>query len=372
LKRVGITGQNGFIGKSLSRWLGLYGKKYSIVECENYYFENKDLLYDFVNSCDVIVHLAGVNRHPIPEKIYEINLQLTQNLISSLNRSINKPQLIFASSSQEFSNTYYGSSKRDSRELFKSWAHSKQANFVGLIIPNVFGSLCKPFYNSVISTFCYQLVNDQTPIIIEDVLLELIYIDELIITILKLIDDNANGEILKFTNTTKISVSEVLNKLQYFKDCYLGEFNIPVLDNSFDINLFNTFRSFIPLGEFFPRKYVLNKDERGAFVELIKLGSGGQISFSSTMPGYTRGNHLHTRKIERFSVIKGSAQIQLKEINSDRIFEFRINDSDPGFVDIPIWFIHNIKNVSENELITVFWINEPYNPHDPDTFFIQN
>jgi UDP-2-acetamido-2,6-beta-L-arabino-hexul-4-ose reductase len=119
----------------------------------------------------------------------------------------------------------------------------------------------------------------------------------------------------------------------------------------------------------FPRKYIKHTDDRGCFVEVIKLGVGGQISFSTTDQGITRGNHFHTRKIERFSVIKGDALIQLRKINDDQIYNFYLNGNEPSYVDMPIWFTHNIKNIGNDVLYTIFWINEFYDTNDPDTYF---
>ena len=120
---------------------------------------------------------------------------------------------------------------------------------------------------------------------------------------------------------------------------------------------------------YFPVKFTKHNDTRGSFVEIIRLGVGGQLSFSTTVPGITRGNHFHTRKIERFAVIKGKALIQLRRIGTNEVHNFYLNGDEPGYVDMPIWYTHNIKNIGENTLYTNFWINEPYNLEDADTFF---
>ena len=135
------------------------------------------------------------------------------------------------------------------------------------------------------------------------------------------------------------------------------------------MNLFNTFRSYIKHETFFPFYLTKNTDERGSFVETIKLQIGGQVSFSTTKPGITRGNHFHTRKIERFAVIKGKALIEIRKIGTDEIFSFELNGDKPSFVDMPIWYTHNITNIGNEELYTIFWINEFFNAEDADTFF---
>jgi UDP-2-acetamido-2,6-beta-L-arabino-hexul-4-ose reductase len=156
-----------------------------------------------------------------------------------------------------------------------------------------------------------------------------------------------------------------------FKEQYFVQSIIPVFSDINDINLFNTFRSYIDLNEYFPFCLKQNTDVRGTFVETIKLGSGGQISFSTTKPGITRGNHYHTRKIERFTVIKGRARIQLRKIGTDKIYEFFLDGSEPAHVDMPAWYSHNITNIGTDDLYTQFWINEWYDAANPDTYFEQ-
>ena len=128
-------------------------------------------------------------------------------------------------------------------------------------------------------------------------------------------------------------------------------------------------RCYIDFENHYPVKFTQHKDNRGAFVELIRLGIGGQCSFSTTVSGITRGNHFHTRKIERFAVIKGKALIQLRKIDSDQVYDFYLDGTEPSYVDMPIWYTHNIKNIGNEELYTMFWINEPYNVDNPDTYF---
>ena len=153
-----------------------------------------------------------------------------------------------------------------------------------------------------------------------------------------------------------------------FKQQYLEKGEFPELKTSFDLNLFNTFRSYIDLKDYYPKKHILHSDKRGFFSELSRSGSKGQSSFSTTKPQITRGNHFHTRKIERFSVIKGKARIQLRKYLTDEIISFELDGENPSFVDMPVWYTHNITNIGEDELLTFFWINEPYDENDPDTY----
>ena len=174
---------------------------------------------------------------------------------------------------------------------------------------------------------------------------------------------------LKLQHITELKVSQLLEILESYKISYFEKGEIPALDTSFRRNLFNTFFCYIDHATFFPFHLKLNTDERGSFVEIVKGNSGGQISFSTTVPRITRGNHFHTRKAERFAVIKGKARIDMRRIGTDKVLSFNLDGSRPSFVDMPIWFTHNITNVGDEELYTIFWISEHFNPDDPDTFF---
>jgi UDP-2-acetamido-2,6-beta-L-arabino-hexul-4-ose reductase len=154
-----------------------------------------------------------------------------------------------------------------------------------------------------------------------------------------------------------------------YKALYLDKGEFPALDTPFDLALFNTFRCYIP-EEKYPFTLKLNPDQRGMFVEVVRTGSSGQFSYSTTKPGITRGNHFHTRKAERFAVIQGKAKISLRRIGTDHVVDYIIDGETPGFVDMPIWHTHNITNIGDTELLTLFWINEPYNADDPDTYFV--
>jgi len=370
MKRIGITGKSGFIGTHLSNRINLEKDKYHLIDFEDNYFDDPLKLNEFVISCDTIVHLAALNRHKDPQEIYNTNVSLVQKLINSLEVTKSKPHVIFSSSTQEEKENLYGKSKKRGRELLENWAKKNNGQFTGLVIPNVFGPFGNPFYNSFITTFSYQLSRNLEPIIEIDSEVGLIFVDELVREIIKIIEnDNSNINKIRLAETSRYKVSEVLSLLNSFKDQYLLQGIIPELENNFKVNLFNTLRSYIDLKNFYPFHYKLNKDDRGVFVEILKLHSGGQISYSTTKPGITRGNHFHTRKIERFTVIQGEAVIKMRKINTDKVFEFKLKGDEPGFVDMPIWFTHNITNIGNSELITLFWINEFYNPDNPDTYY---
>lgn len=371
--KVGITGQPGFVGTHLYNMLGLVNDEFERVSFEDAFFQDENRLRNFVKRCDVIVHLAAMNRHPDPKVIYRTNIQLVKQLIDAMVAEKVTPYVLFSSSTHEELDNEYGNSKREGRSLLEEWARQNGASFTGMVVPNVYGPFGRPNYNSFIATFCYKLTHGETPHVLQDSDVRLIYVGNLCNYILNKIREVRNfsfsiieRDAVPYDFDKK--VTEILSLFENFRELYFDQGIIPVLKNKNEMNLFNTFRCYIDQATHFPAKLVQHVDSRGAFVETIKLGVGGQVSFSTTVPGVTRGNHYHTRKIERFTVIKGKARIQLRKIGADEVLNFDLNGAEPSYVDMPIWYTHNITNTGEEELYTQFWINEWYNPEDGDTF----
>lgn len=367
--KVGVTGNNGFIGQHICNNVRLLSDEFELIDFERAYFDDPKRLTSFVQSCDAIIHLAGINRHDDIQFLHDTNISITEKLLNACERVQAKPKIIFSSSSQQNENNLYGKSKKASSDLIYNWSLDNDSASAIMVIPNVFGPFGKPYYNSVISTFCYELVNGKNPTIQIDKDVKFIYVDELVEIILEEARDRAKSNVIEVQHTYECKVSELLTTLELFKEDYFYNNKIPNLTNAFQLNLFNTFRSYISHKNFFPIQLTKHEDDRGAFVEIVRLGTGGQVSFSTTHPSIVRGNHFHKRKIERFAVIKGKALIQLRKYNDDEIIEFFLNGDTPSFVDMPVWFTHNIKNIGEETLYTIFWINEAYNPETPDTYF---
>jgi UDP-2-acetamido-2,6-beta-L-arabino-hexul-4-ose reductase len=367
--RVGITGQSGFIGTHLYNYLGLQKDEVIRIPFQDDYFTTENRLNEFVRKTDVIVHLAALNRHNDPKTIYDTNIALTKKLINACENTGSKPHILFSSSTQEERDNSFGKSKRECREMLASWAEKNKAVFTGLVIPNVFGPFGNPFYNSVVATFAHQLTHNEEPRIDVDAQLKLIYIGDLVKTIYKTICNKLSDNEFRVPFTNEIKVSEILSLLKSFKTLYCDNCIFPDLNDMFERNLFNTFLCYMNIENQFPVKLKQSTDERGSFVEAIKLNSGGQVSFSTTRSGITRGNHFHTRKAERFAVIKGKALIQLRRIGTDKVLNFKLDGREPAYVDMPVWYTHNITNTGSDDLYTMFWSNELFNPEDPDTFF---
>jgi UDP-2-acetamido-2,6-beta-L-arabino-hexul-4-ose reductase len=366
--KVAISGIGGFIGTHLKNYLSAY-KEIEILPISKETFNNSAALVAIVKQADVFVHLAALNRDPDPDVLYKTNVHLVGKLVEACYESKANPYIIFASSLQESEDNPYGHSKNAGQRLFEEWASCNHGKFAGLVIPNVFGPFGKPFYNSVIATFCYQLARNENPTILEDKEIQLIYVNELARQVWALIRNPKYGRIL-VPYQFQMKVSSLLAKLQGIKESYMDKRELPAINTPLELDLFNTFRCYIP-HEYYPVKFKKNTDDRGSFIEIMRNSSGGQFSFSTTKPGVTRGNHYHTRKSERFAVIKGEARIQIRRIDQDTIIEYFVNGETPSYLDMPIWHTHNITNIGKEELITLFWINEPYDVEDPDTFMMQ-
>ncbi|KQB99687.1 epimerase [Pedobacter sp. Hv1] len=366
--KIGITGQQGFIGKHLYNTLGLSPEEFERIDFNRNFFEDQQELVNFVAQCDVIVHLAALNKHNDPQMIYDNNVALVHQLITALESVQSKAHVIFSSSSQEERDNPYGKSKKVGRELFNNWAIKSGGKATGMVIPNVFGPFGHPYYNSFIATFCHQLTHHEQPKIDSDGLIKLIYVADLVQLIIKEIKQAKGNSLLEIAHTEELKVSTILLLLEKYNEQYVKLGIIPEINNRFELNLFNTFRCYMDIKNHYPVKYTQHTDARGVFVEIIRLGTGGQVSFSTTVPGITRGNHFHTRKIERFSVIKGKALIQLRRIGTTEVMDFYLDGNEPAYVDMPIWYTHNIKNIGDEDLYTNFWINEFYDPIDADTY----
>ncbi len=368
--KIGVTGAEGFLGKALLRQLKL-NEAFDVDVCLREYWHSEQQLESWVSGLDVLVHLAGKNRSSEPQEIYDVNIGLTTQLIQALEKSSSKAKVIFSSSIQEERDNIYGQSKKEARMLWQDWADRNDTYFVGLLIPNLFGPFGQPFYNSVVATFCHQISNGESPSIQVDAILPLIYVDDCVRHIIQWIvnSDRVNTAWI-MPHEFDVKVSEILAQLQSFQEAYLSRGEMPDLRSKWTLYLFATFQSYLKWENFFPFSLKKNTDPRGSFVEIIRLNSGGQVSFSTTVPGITRGNHFHTRKMERFAVISGKAKIAFRKVDEDVIHEFDLDGDQPSFVDMPVWYTHSITNVGDQELLTMFWINEHYNAADPDTYFV--
>jgi UDP-2-acetamido-2,6-beta-L-arabino-hexul-4-ose reductase len=363
---VGITGPRGFIAGHLARQLAL-DSTLRVLTCPREVFSQPEKLSEFACECNTIVHLAGMNRGS-EQDVYNTNVSLVERLIETLSASNTTPHVIFASSTQRDQATAYGRSKKVSESRLREWAKQTGARLTVLVIPDVFGPGCRPYYNSVIATFCEQLSHDQQPVVIDDQTLSLVWIYDLVEAISQIIRDPRSGvHEARVAGSAQFTVSELLAKLQAMRDGYFDEHIVPNLADPFEANLYTTFMSHVDLDDHCHRPQ-LHNDARGQLYEIMRLAGGGQIFFSTTKPGVIRGDHFHSRKVEWFCVVRGEAMIRIRRVGDTRVREFRVSGQKPEFISIPALHTHQIENVGSEDLLTMFWCNEIFQPSDPDTF----
>jgi UDP-2-acetamido-2,6-beta-L-arabino-hexul-4-ose reductase len=373
---VGITGPRGFIAAHLARRLQQFlgGKQADggmrLVACDRDTFDDPAALQTFVAQCDTIVHLAGMNRGD-GEEMRRVNVGLAERLVTALQGREEPPHVVLASTTHRERPTPYGRSKREAEQRLRQWARDSGGSLTVLVIPNVFGPGCQPFYNSVVATFCHQLAHGQQPMLIDDQTCDFVWINDLVGQIVTAIGERPQGTVEKpIIATARMSVSQLLAKLEAMRDAHFYKRVVPELTDPLDAALYATFMSHVEPEDHCHRPAV-HRDERGKLVEILRLAGGGQVFFSTTRPGIVRGNHFHTRKVEWFCVLAGEAAIRMRRLGDGSVREFRVTGRNPEFISIPPLYTHQIENVGVDELLTVFWCNEIYEPSDADTFVEQ-
>ncbi len=356
--KIGITGGKGQFGFHLRCRLQ-HVWKFDVTVADRGVFSNPEKLRNFVADRDVIVHLAGVNRGT-DEQVSEGNLIPAQQLADAVREAGIQPHLIFASSIQRDRDNVYGRAKAAASEILSQ----ANAPYLEIVFPNLFGEYTRPNYNSFVGTFCNRISLGQSAEIVDDATISLLHYLEASDIVADAINNVQTGEIRPGGHET--SIVAVAEKLEAMHRDY-SRMIIPELNDPFDLRLFNCYRACL-----FPDHYPVNltqhEDARGAFIECVKERSGGQTSFSTTRPGITRGDHFHFEKIERFLVIAGEARISVRRIYDDRIYTFDVSGNAPSFIDMPTLHTHNITNTGDQDLLTLFWSNDLFDPDNPDTY----
>lgn len=358
---IAITGARGFLGWHLR--VHCHARpEIKIIEIDRCIFGDPGRFQGIVRQADTVVHLAGMNRGDDRE-IERVNVDLTRQLIAVCKQANARPQVLLADSTHRDRETAYGRSKRQSADLFAAWALEAGASFTDLVLPNVYGEGGRPFYNSVVATFCHELASGEEPKIIQDGQLELVHAQTVARAIIAAIEGRVFGEVR--VQGDRLSVSECLQKLRLFDRSYRGHL-IPELKTDVDLDLFNTYRSYL-YPRYYPVTLTLHSDTRGHLFEAVKSLHGGQCFISTTKPGITRGNHYHTRKFERFLVLNGDAVIRIRKLLTGDIVEFKVSGSAPRYIDIPTFCTHDITNTGHGDLTTLFWAHEIFDPQRSDT-----
>lgn len=367
--RIGVTGANGLIGWHVRAFLRVHRPAAVVSLATRDTFASPEAMDDFVAGLDAIVHCAGVNRGEQSE-VENCNVELARSLADACSRTAaagNKyPHVVYTNSTHIERNTPYGRGKRIAAEVLGEAAIKHGALFSDIVLPHVFGEFGKPFYNSVVATFCHQLSIGESPQILVDGDLELIHVQTVAAEAIAAIERGISGQ--HRLSGHSIKVSSLLEILREMEAAYFHRQIVPDLRDPFYLSLFNTLRSFrysYDNGTFL----TLHQDNRGVLFEAIKTDNGGQAFLSSSHPGVTRGNHFHTHKFERFLVCSGQAEIRIRKLFSDHVRVFHVSGDKPCYVDMPTFHTHNIVNTGSSELVTLFWANEIFDRENPDTYF---
>lgn len=356
--RILLTGSAGFLGwHTRVRLRALTNHEVVLVTRENW-----TKLHQLATGCDAIVHVAGVNRGT-PHEVNDGNARLAEDLATLLRSGSSVQRVVYANSIWAGSASPYGEGKARANAVLAEAAADAGAAYVDVRLPNIFGEGGRPDYNSFVATFVHKIVSDASPEIV-DRPIRLLHVQAAAQTLIDgLTTSLPNLEPLG-TETTVQTVWDTLAVMKHLYD--VGD--IPAFHGALDVELFNTLR-----WTMFPRHYPIrltqHADNRGDLVETVRAhGSQGQTFVSTTHPRITRGEHFHLKKVERFVVIRGQARISLRQMFTDHVVSFDVSGDAPAIIDMPTMWAHNITNVGDGDLVTMFWSNELFNPQAPDTF----
>ena len=382
--KILVTGAKGFVGRNLCATLNAIreGKNRShpalrISEIYEYDMDTPQAcLVEYCANADFVFHLAGVNRPQDPDAFMAGNFGFSSTLLNVLKDQHNPCPVMLSSSIQAtLEGRYdgpYGRSKKAGEELFFHYAQETGAKVLVYRFPNLFGKWCRPNYNSVVATFCHNVAND-LPIQVNDsaTRLELLYIDDLVEEMLLALEgrEHRNGMFCQVPVTHHVTLGEIVQWLETFKRQPETLVMPPIPNGSFEKKLYSTYLSYLPKDKV-SFSLRMNVDERGSFTELLKTESCGQVSINISKPGITKGQHWHHSKWEFFMVVAGRGLVQMRQLGSDEVWEFFVSGEKMEAIHMLPGYTHNIINLSEHEnLVTVMWANEAFDPNRPDTYF---
>ena len=395
--KVLVTGAKGFVGRNLCAQLNniLTGKAkcYGDLTIEAVYEYDIDSTLEQLDAycadCDFVFNLAGVNRPQNQEEFMQGNFGFASTLLDTLKKHHNNCPVMISSSIQatlagRFGTSEYGKSKKAGEELMFQYGEETGSKVLVYRFPNLFGKWCRPNYNSAVATFCNNIAND-LPITVNDpaVELELLYIDDLVEEMIAALKGEEhrcefdgvetvlteNGRYCAAPVTHKVTLGEIVDLLEQFKSQPATQVIPEIPANSFAKKLWSTYLSYLPKEKVsFPLK--MNVDPRGSFTELLRSKNCGQVSINISKPGITKGQHWHNTKWEFFIVVAGHGLIQERKVGTDEVIEFEVSGDKIEAVHMLPGYTHNIINLSDTEdLVTVMWANESFDPNRPDTYF---
>lgn len=366
-RRVLVTGAGGFLGQNLVCRLKT---RDDLEVLEVHRNTGADELARLVSGADVIFHLAGVNRPETEGEFEEGNVGFTSDLVGMLKGGDRRPLIVFSSSIKAAGDTGYGRSKRRAEEVLARFATEAGCQLAIFRLRNVFGKWSRPNYNSVVATFCHNIARG-LPVTITDPTreIDLVYVDDVVDALVSALDSRggAQGGYLQpdVMPSARIPLGALAQRVRDFSEIPRS-LVIPDFSERFNVQLYATYLSYVE-----PRRWEYGlksrADERGDLAEFIKSPWFGQVFVSRTVPGVTRGDHYHHTKTEKFLVVSGTGLIRLRHVNQEQVIEFPVRGADYRVVDIPPGFTHSITNTGADDMITLFWSSEVFDPNQPDT-----
>ena len=367
--KILVTGAKGFIGKNLIEELKDRGYE-DIFEFD--IDTDPSLLDTYCKEANFVFHLAGVNRPKEQDEFMKGNYGFTSTLLDCLKKHKNTCPIMLSSSIQAELDNPYGRSKKAGENLLFDYGQETGAEVLVYRFPNVFGKWCRPNYNSAVATFCHNVSHD-LPITVNDpnVVMNLVYIDDVVEELVNALEgqENRNGDFCEVPVIHTITLGEITELLYSFKRSR-SERSIPNMSDPFTKKLYSTYLSYLPEDQF-SYELKMNVDDRGSFTEFIRTADRGQVSVNISKPGITKGNHWHHTKNEKFLVVSGNGVIRFRKIDSSEVLEYFVSGDKMEVVDIPPGYTHNIENLGKTDMVTIMWVNEPFNPEEPDTYYLE-
>lgn len=367
-----ITGAGGFVGRNLVATLHAMGCKDLLL------FEKDDTvetLADYCRRAAFVVHLAGINRPKDPSEFYSGNAGLTDTMLRLLAEAGNRAPVLVTSSIQAALDNDYGKSKKHAEDAIFAHGQATGAPVYVFRMEGVFGKWCRPNYNSVVATFCHNIARG-LPIEVRDPAYELplVYIDDVVSCIL---DAMLEGKVqrdeegyCRIHPVHRVTLGRLAELIEGFAQARKGSLAVPCMaPDSFEKKLYSTFLSYLPTDQF-AYDLTMHCDDRGSFTEALRTPERGQVSVNISRPGIVKGNHWHHTKNEKFLVVQGEGVIRFRRIDSDEVITYHVSGKKLQVVDIPCGYTHNIENVGSEDMVTVMWANECFDPDHPDTFYL--
>lgn len=366
--KIVVTGTGGLLGHHASvrlhaancaaRFRG-QSEPYTLVRLDHAAFADDARLADALAGADAVLHFAGVNRASDAD-LASGNPDIARRLVDACRTAGSAPHVVYANSTHAANDSVYGNSKRIAGEILSEGG----GGYTDLILPHIFGEGARPHYNNVTATFIAQVIAGDVPEVNPEGRVALLHAGEAAQIAIDAAVEGTTGVIARAARP--VSVLDLLTKIQRFHADYSVNL-FPDLTDPFDLALFNSYRAALYPDQY-PKMLKLNSDARGTLFEASRGGGGGQTFLSWTHPGITRGDHFHLDKVERFLVVEGEAIIRIRPVLGEAVWECRVSGDAPAAIDMPTLHTHNIVNVGDKPLLTLFWTNAVFDPAAPDTY----